>query len=306
MSSNAEFFGLTDDAPERDRPETTEQELNAALLADLKGVFRRGWATHARSAQRALGPSEVGHPCARRLATATMAYPRVNPEGDPLPAWLGTAGHSKFEDSVELDNQRIVDEWIADRERKCTVLREVAEGDEPQYVGRWFTERRVQVSGGLAGTCDLYDTWTGTVIDLKFPGATAFAKYKKAKERGTMAEDAPEYHTQAHCYGRGYVNEGFPVNRVAIWCIPRGGMLSNSFVWSEAYNPEVVDATLAKLDKIALVLNDLDIDAHPERLALIPKQPHNCMFCPYFVPTRPGGTAKLDPAQPWACAGGAE
>ncbi|QFP94846.1 Cas4 family exonuclease [Mycobacterium phage Marshawn] len=298
MSTNAGFFGLTDDAPERDRPPTTEQELNAALLADLKGVFRRGWATHARSAQRALGPSEVGHPCARRLATATMAYERINPEGDPLPAWLGTAGHSKFEDAVELDNQRIVDEWIADREQRCTVLREVAEGDEPQYVGRWFTERRVQVGNGLAGTCDLYDTWTGTVIDLKFPGATAFAKYKKAKERGTMAEDAPEYKVQAHCYGRGYANEGFPVKRVAIWFIPRGGTLSSSFVWSEAYDPAIVDSTLARLDGIALALNDLDIDAHPERLALITKTPHNCMFCPFFV-TKPD-------ERPWACQGGAQ
>ncbi|ASR86340.1 Cas4 family exonuclease [Mycobacterium phage Amohnition] len=289
MSGNAGFFGLTDDAPERDRPPTTEQEFNAALLGDLKGVFKRAWSTHARSQQRALGPSEVGHPCTRRLVTATLEYPRINPEGDPLPAWLGTAGHSKYEDAIELDNQRIIDEWLKDREQRCTVLREVV--DEPQYVGRWFSERRVQVSGGLAGTCDLYDTWTDTVIDLKFPGATAFSTYKKQGP-------SPEYKVQAHCYGRGYRNEGFPVKRVAIWFIPRGGTLSASFVWSEAFDDAVVDETVERLQNIALVLNDLDIEAHPERLALVPKTPHNCMFCPFFV-TKPD-------ERPWACEGGAK
>ncbi|ARQ95501.1 exonuclease [Mycobacterium phage Shandong1] len=297
MSANAGFFGLTDDAPERDRPPTPTAEFNAGLLGDLKGVFKRGWATHARSAQRALGPSEVGHPCTRRLATATMDYPRINPESDPLPAWLGTAGHAKFEDAVVLDNERIIDEWLKDREQRCTVLRGVTGADpehpvdDPLYVGRWFSERRVQVSGGLAGTCDLYDTWTGTVIDLKFPGATAFSTYKKQGP-------SPEYKVQAHCYGRGYVNEGFDVKRVAIWFIPRGGTLSSSFVWSEPYDPAVVDQTVERLQNIALALNDLDIDNHPERLALITKTPHNCMFCPYYSP-------KVDPERPWACDGGA-
>ncbi|ASR85660.1 Cas4 family exonuclease [Mycobacterium phage Amgine] len=291
MSGNAGFFGLTDDAPERDRPPTTEQEFNAGLLGDLKGVFRRGWATHARSAQRALGPSEVGHPCARRLVAATLEFERTNPEGDPLPAWLGTAGHAKFEDAVVLDNERLIDQWLKDREQRCTVLRGVVGGDDPQYVGRWFSERRVTVSGGLAGTCDLYDTWTDTVIDLKFPGATAFSTYKK---QGPSAE----YRVQAHCYGRGYRNEGFDVKRVAIWFIPRGGTLSSSFVWSEAYSDQVVDDTITRLQNIALVLNDLDIEAHPERLALVPKTPHNCMFCPFYSP-------KPDPERVWACQGGA-
>ncbi|QNJ58281.1 Cas4 family exonuclease [Mycobacterium phage Ellie] len=298
MSGNAGFFGLTDDAPERDRPPTTEQEFNAGLLGDLKGVFRRGWATHARSQQRALGPSEVGHPCPRRLVSATLELERVNPEGDPLPAWLGTAGHAKFEDAVVLDNERLIDQWLKDREQRCTVLRGIVGADDPLYVGRWFSERRVQVSGGLAGTCDLYDTWTNTVIDLKFPGATKFSTYKKAVERKTLGDEAPEYKVQAHCYGRGYVNEGFPVERVAIWFIPRGGLLSSSFVWSEPYDSTIVDETLAKLNNIALVLNDLDIEEHPERLALVPKKPHMCMFCPYYAP-------KPDPERPWACQGGA-
>uniref|UniRef100_A0AAU8GQA2 Cas4 exonuclease n=1 Tax=Mycobacterium phage Pharb TaxID=3136626 RepID=A0AAU8GQA2_9VIRU len=298
MSGNAGFFGLTDDAPERDKPPTAAAQFSADLLRDLKGVFKRAWSQHPRSQQRALGPSEVGHPCARRLVTTMLELPRINPEGDPLPAWLGTAGHAKFEDAVAMDNDRIVDEWLRDREQRCTVLRSVTEADEPTYVGRWFSERRVQVAGGLAGTCDLFDTWTGTVIDLKFPGATAFQKYKKAKEANNLGEVAPEYRVQAHCYGRGYENEGFDVKNVAIWFIPRGGMLSSSFVWAEPYEAQIVADVVTKMQDIALVLNDLDIEAHPDRLAMVPKHPHNCMFCPFFV-------TKPDAERAWACEGGA-
>ncbi|UVD41017.1 Cas4 family endonuclease [Mycobacterium phage Nanz197] len=295
MSGNAAFFGLTDDAPERDRPPTDEQQFNADLLADLKGVFKRAWAQHGRSLQRALGPSEIGHPCPRRLASAMLELPRINPEGDPLPAWLGTAGHTKFEDAVNLDNERIIDQWLKDRQQRCTVLRGVAGGDDPQYVGRWFTERRVTVRGGLSGTCDLYDTWTDTVIDLKFPGASRFAEYKKFGP----VDKAPEYRVQAHAYGRGYQNEGFPVKRVAIWFIPRGGTLAASFVWSEPYNNGIIDGALVNLDNILVALDELQVDKYPERIALVPKVPSNCMFCPFFSPSagRP---------EPHACTGGAQ
>ncbi|AHB79594.1 hypothetical protein PBI_VALIDUS_64 [Mycobacterium phage Validus] len=295
MSGNAGFFGLTDDAPARDRPPTETQEFNRELLGDLKGVFRRAWAQHGRSLQKALGPSEIGHPCPRRLASSIMEYERVNPEGDPLPAWLGTAGHTKFEDAVTLDNERLIDQWLKDRQQRCTVLRGVAGGDDPQYVGRWFTERRVTVRGGLSGTCDLYDTWTDTVIDLKFPGASRFAEYKKFGP----VEKAPEYRVQAHAYGRGYRNEGFPVKRVAIWFIPRGGTLSASFVWSEPYSDAIIDQALDKLDNIVIALDELRIDEHPERIALVPKVPGSCMFCPFFTPVP-------NPDVPHACTGAAE
>ncbi|ALF01429.1 Cas4 family endonuclease [Mycobacterium phage LilPharaoh] len=280
MSANAKFFGLTDDAHERDRPPTADQEFNDTLLADLKGVFKRAWSQHSRSLQKALGPSEIGHPCPRRLASAMLDLPRINPEGDPLPAWLGTAGHAKFEDAVNLDNERIIDRWLKDRAQRCTVLRGIAGADDPMYVGRWFTERRVTVRGGLSGTCDLYDTWTDTVIDLKFPGASRFNEYKKFGP----VNKAPEYRVQAHAYGRGYRNEGFPVQRVAIWFVPRGGTLSSSFVWSEQYSDAIVDEALERLDNITIAIDELRVDEHPERIAMLPKVTGTCMFCPYFTP----------------------
>ncbi|AXH46898.1 exonuclease [Mycobacterium phage Aminay] len=264
---------------------------DAELLVDLKDVLRLQYNATPRHLQKALGPSEVGHPCARRLAGGLLGLERINPEGDPLPSWLGTAGHARFEDAVALDNARIIADYMAHFDAtgsrtggpRCTWR-------DGAPVGRWFSERRVTIRGDLAGTCDLFDTWTNTVIDLKFPGASRCTHYKKHGP-------TPEYRAQAHMYGRGYRNEGFPVERVAIWFLPRGGMLASSFVWSEAYDDAIVDGVLGKLDNIAVLLNDLDIERHPERLALVPANTTSCTFCPFWSP-RP------DPLmRPHACAG---
>ncbi|WNM74145.1 DNA helicase [Mycobacterium Phage Nergal] len=286
-NSTTAFLGLSDDADPRDRPPRTTAD-DDALLRDLKGVFKRDWSNHPRSQQRAIGPSEIGHPCARRLATTIMGFDAIAADGDPLPAWLGTAGHAKFETAVDHDNEQIIDAWLRDRTQPCT---NVDRGDGVP-IGRWLTERRVEVRPGLSGTADLFDTWTDTVIDLKFPGVTRLRLYQKNGP-------SPEYRIQAHAYGRGYRRAGFDVRRVAIWFIPRGGNLRSSFVWSEPYSDAIIDDALAKLDNIAVAISDLGIEEHPERLALIARTPHDCEFCPFFTP-------QAGHPEPQACRGGAK
>lgn len=286
----------------------TGEDRDTSLLSDLKDVIRQQYAATARHLQTTLGPSEIGHPCPRKLATALTVGAKletpINPEGDPLPSWVGTAGHSRLELAIELDNNRIIDERAAyeaehgDRGGpRCTFLGEITNDGDPMAIGRWFTERRVTIRPGLSGTCDLYDTWTDTVIDAKFPGTTAFQGYLKSVQAGRVPN--VQYQVQAHAYGRGYRNEGFDVKRVAIWFLPRGGQLSKSFLWSEPYNDEIVDAALAKLDNIALLLDEFDVTAdHLERLALFPRKPHNCPYCPVFTPQK-------GHPNPIACNGGA-
>jgi hypothetical protein len=188
------------------------------------------------------------------------------------------------EDAVDLDNNRIMDEGAAyeaeygeDGAPRCTFLGDLTGDGDPMPIGRWLSERRVTIRPGLAGTCDLYDTWTDTVIDAKFPGASKMREYKNHGP-------SPEYRIQAHLYGRGYRNEGFPVKRVAVWFLPRAGFLSRSFVWSEPYDDAVVDAVLDRLDNITVLLDTLRPDENPALWPLFPKTPSNCQYCPFFVP----------------------
>ena len=244
------------------------------LLSDLKDVVRQHSNNHPRGQQRTLGPSEVGHPCLRKLAQSllfgsgqTMNGGTINPPGDPLPSYIGTAAHARFEEAVQQDNTR----------------REAA--GQPS---RWISEKKVVVRGDLSGTCDLFDMDTNTVIDLKFPGTTAMNEYKR---NGPSAE----YRTQAHLYGAGYRNEGYDVQRVGIWFLPRAGQLASSYLWVEDYDQSVVDHALGRIDLALMVIDDLRVDQHPEHLGLIPRTAHHCAWCPYFSPVQHG--------DPTACSG---
>lgn len=115
-------------------------------LDDLKALIIDGAKSDERSQQIALGPSEVGHPCLRKLALGLLHAPKVNNYDDPLPSVIGTGAHSRFEEFANRDNAR-----------------RIALGQP----SRWLTEHRVTIREGLAGTCDLYDMETNTVIDWK-------------------------------------------------------------------------------------------------------------------------------------------
>jgi hypothetical protein len=164
---------------------------------------------------------------------------------------------------------------------------------------RWFSERKVTVSEGLSGTCDLYDLHTGTIVDFKFPGVTRMTQYRKAVAAG----QAPNmvYRIQSHLYGKGYRNEGYDVKNVGIWFLPRSGTLSTSLLWVEPYSEDLVQEQLSRLEDLIILLHDLELERHPERLAMIPITPHECSLCPHFSvnPQRSAGN-------PFACLGGAE
>jgi hypothetical protein len=245
------------------------------LLSDLKALIRNHSTAHPRGNQVALGPSEVGHPCARNIIQGLLGGQEhaVNPDSDPLPSWLGTAAHARFEQAVELANQ-----WDADNDEIGI--------DEAL---RWISEHKVTIRAGLSGTCDLYDTYTKTVIDLKFPGATAMTEYRRNGPSDV-------YRTQAHLYGRGYINDGYDVKNVAIWFIPRAGLLSTSFLWQEPYDKSLVDSTLERLDGLIILADDMDLEHNTNLLQWIPITPHHCGWCPYWDVT---GASESD----WACKG---
>lgn len=247
------------------------------LLTDLKAMVVSHAHAHPRHNQIALGPSQVGHPCARNVISGMLASTGsiINPQGDVLPSYIGVAAHKAMEEAAKLDNARVLEET-----------------SDPLHWTRWLTETKVTIREGLSGTCDLYDTWTNTVIDYKFPGTAAMTEYRK---------NGPSiiYETQAYLYGRGYQNAGHPVDRVGIWFLPRAGRLASSFLWLQPYDDTRVGIILDRLDSITVLMDELQIEQHPERLAFVPITPYQCTWCPWFAinPERHGDN-------PYACGGG--
>jgi hypothetical protein len=246
------------------------------LLEDLKQMVRDHANSHPRSRQVQLGPSQVGHPCARNVISGLLAHPehRCNPNFDPLPSYVGVASHKQIEEAAHYANK------LLGRER-------------------WIAERKVVVREGLSGTCDLYDKDTATVIDHKFPGATKMTEYRKK-----LANDeapSPLYRVQAHLYGRGYLNMGYPVERVAIYLLPRSGLLATSKLWHESYSEEIVNDTISKMDSMIVLMDELQLEANPRNLQYIPTTPYECSWCPYFT---------VNPLilqdNPFSCPGGEE
>ena len=93
------------------------------LRDELLGMINARYRATPRHRQVALGPSNIAHPCMRKIALGAMAEPRTNPEFDPLASIIGTAMHSWLESAAQLANE--------------TLGRE-----------RYLTETRVQVAAG--------------------------------------------------------------------------------------------------------------------------------------------------------------
>lgn len=229
----------------------TKTEQNDPLRTDLLKMIRQRDDATPRHRQKALGPSDVSHPCMRKMAFGMMGVEGTNPPYDPLPSIIGTAVHGWLESAARHDNE---------------VLGRV----------RWLTETRVDVAPGLSGSCDLYDMDTGTVIDWKVVGTPRLRMYRK--------DPGPAYKTQVFLYGRGFQNMGLPVNRVAIAFVPRGATLHSLHVWSDQYRPEVADWALARRETVMTLLDDLDPGARPEAYQWIPATQKDCTFCPYHSP----------------------
>ncbi len=248
------------------------------LFEDIKELIIRAESERPRSLQRVPGPSEVGHPCERKLAytinrsRSTVDKPEhngYNRNSDPMAAIIGTATHTWLEDAANKDNERL------GRVRWVT---------EQKVVVRQAHQEREQ----LAGTCDLYDFDTKTCIDWKVPGATMYAGYVK---NGPSAQ----YRAQAHMYGQGFINLGFPVENIGIFFISRTGTLRQTHLWREPYDQTVVNGVLNTLNRVEDTMLDLDVVDRPGGFTQFDKTPGDyCRYCPWWSPK---------PTGPFECAG---
>nr|WP_221473954.1 hypothetical protein [Planomonospora venezuelensis] len=228
--------------------------LAATIATGVVTTVKQASANAPRSRQTAIGPSEIGTPCLRRLAYKLLDWDQVNTSSDPWASIVGTAVHAWMEQTYEAENQRLG--WQ-----------------------RYLIEQRLHIRDNIYGHSDLFDRDPAvrSVIDWKVVGDKQLDKYRKNGP-------GPQYETQGHIYGHGQEQAGEPVDNVTIVFLPRTGRIDGLHVWSAPYNRQAAIDALDRLDNLKLVVYALDPEETPANWALIPATESYCMFCPWFLP----------------------
>ena len=102
---------------------------STALAENIRKVVEFRNTNSARSRQKAIGVSEVGDPCPRKLAYKILDWDQTNASTDPWAAIQGTAIH----------------EWLAG------AFERFDEKENPRFL----IEFKVKINEELSGTCDL-------------------------------------------------------------------------------------------------------------------------------------------------------
>jgi len=231
---------------------TSPGDEASALADNIKKVIEFRSSNSSRSRQKAIGLSEIGDPCARKLAYKILDWPQTNGSTDPWASIQGTAIHSWLADAFERFNDK----------------------DDPRFM----IEFRVKVSEDLGGTCDLYDKVDGVVIDHKCMGTTSM---KSRKRDGMTAQQR----VQVNAYGYGLEQMGHEVKSVALACYPLGGRLDGLHTIIEPYDRQIAINAIERLDGIKVLVWQLDVEKNPESWSLIPATPaYGCIYCPFYLP----------------------
>lgn len=222
-----------------------------ALKQELTEIILWNERESPRSKQLAIGPSELGDACDRRIAYRIAGTPAVNVWTDPWPAIVGTSIHNWLETAVNQYQKH--------------------KGDHG-----WLTELRVSPDPMVRGRSDVFNTRTSTVVDWKTSGADGMRKLHKG-------QIPPGYVTQIQLYGLGHKNAGRDVKNVALVFLPRSGWLDDAFVWQTPYDESVATAALERMYRIGSQLIEMDIESNPHRFGLVEATPgDSCVWCPFF------------------------
>lgn len=224
------------------------QSPGEQLARELGEIITKAGIYAPRSKQVAIGPSEIGHECVRRLAYKLLDWEKVNEsQGGNWVAQVGTAIHAHLADIFGK-----------------------IEGFE--------VETRVTIRAGLTGTIDLYDSKRGIVMDWK---TTGFKGLQERRSQGATTQQL----TQVMLYGYGKKQTGAEVNQVALIYLPTSGQLDEMHIELHPYDEEMALGALQRMDNILSMLAGVDPENNPAHWNLIPKSPSKlCSYCPYFLP----------------------
>lgn len=221
------------------------------IREDFIEVVRWAYNNSRRSLQVALGCSEAGHECDRRIAYRMVNTPAVGFSNDPWPAVVGTSVHAWMEQAVN-DYQHV------------------------HGTAQWITEMEVLPSPLVKGHTDLYDVHRQLVLDWKFPSPE---NLKKMRETGVPQQ----YQVQVMLYGLGHLKAGRPVKRVGIVGLGRQGWLKDMFVWTTEFDQAVAQAALDRIYNIGNKLIQLDIENNEAGWEQIEATPSRlCSWCPWY------------------------
>ena len=216
---------------------------------EVRDLIVRQDADRPRSKQVTLGPSDLGSPCARKLAYKLLGVEPVTATDVNLAAWVGTGIHAQMELALKAENKR--------------AKRRVWEVELPL---------RIDLGEGRAIPChvDAYNVDRATAIDWKSVGPSALSKYK--------ANTPDNYATQIDLYGLALVLSGRRVEHVGIGYIPRNGDLKDIHVVTWEWTGERADAAIKRYEALLSATA-----AGPAVLPLLPTAA-DCRFCPWWAP----------------------
>lgn len=208
-----------------------------------------------RSKQQAIGPSEIGNQCDRRIGYRLANIPIINDKFDPWAGIVGTSLHSWLEKAVTA--------WCQ------------AHGD-----GNWFTETTLYLNEFVEGHADLYNVEHKAVIDWK-------SASQDVLNRSRLHGPSAGYMIQTHLYGYLFEQAKIPVERVALVFLPRAGRLQDMYVWSAPYDRSVAINALNRMYGIARQVVELDVLTKSHRWEELDHEAgKDCGFCPWFQPHR--------------------
>lgn len=223
----------------------------ATRLREMFYAYTNRNASDNRSAQKTLGPSEIGSPCERQIAMKLLGIQPVNPQEGWAP-FVGTAVHAELARMFEWANGA--------------------------GSGRFVVEMPLSFGSRLVpkGTGDLLDRVLCIFMDHKLMGRYSLSKLVKEGP-------SPVYRAQVHTYGYGAELAGEKVKYVAIIGWPRQeSSLDNLYVHVEPYDRQIALDAIKRVERIAAQTKYTD---GADLMALAKSFPagDDCKWCPFYL-----------------------
>jgi len=216
-----------------------------AVVESYTSLIALGAMTSPRSLQLSIGSSEIGFDCDRRIAYKLAGVPAVHRSLDPMRALIGIGLHAALE----------------------ALFYRLDAGS-----GRFLVEQHVEYRQ-VPGQADLYDRFTGLVIDWKSSTVSRIRQYRR--------EGLPRHYVvQIQMYAAALAAMGEKPKSTAVIMLPIDGELNKAWAWVAPVDQSIADAAVDRLNVLR--------ERGRASAAYVPATPSRlCNYCDHF---RPGWT----------------